>query len=247
MPLVGLGIFGPLIAATVLTGRAGGWKAIRALYAPLLRWRVHPGWYLAAALLPATLLTGLLLLLNAAGRQGPIGYFPAASAVVLAIVVSIAEEVGWRGYALPRLQARYGAFAASVFIGVLWYLWHLPMFAGQGIPLNLAVVMLLFFTGGSLFYTWIYNGSGGSLLLAVFAHVGSHLNNSHRALPGEVMPLVVHAIVYASLGLAFMGGSLAARRRKVQSERANTPASPAESTPPPKQGPGWLCRFTARA
>lgn len=204
MPLVGLGIFGPLIAAAVLTHREGGKAAVRALFSGLCKWRVHPGWYVAALVLPGALLTALLFLLNLAGRKGPIEYFPAAPAVVFAVVISVAEEVGWRGYALPRLQERWGAFKASALIGVIWYLWHIPMFLGLGVPLDLIFVMLLYFTGGSLVFTWIYNGTGQSLLLAVLAHVGAHLNNSHRALPDEVLPLALHAIVYAGLGLIVM-------------------------------------------
>ena len=216
MPLVGLGIFGPLVAATVLTHREGGKAAVRELFRGLFKWRVHPGWYLAALALPGALLTGLLFLLNLAGRQGPVEYFPAAGAVVLAVVISVAEEVGWRGYALPRLQERWGAFRASALIGVIWYVWHIPMFLGLGIPLNLAPVMLLFFTGGSLVFTWIYNGTGGSLLLAVLAHVGAHLNNSHSALPNEILPLVVHTIVYAGLGLIVMRESHALKRAQAR-------------------------------
>ena len=89
-------------------------------------------------------------------------------------------------------------------MGVLWYLWHIPMFLGLGVPLNLVLVMLLYFTGTSLVLTWIYNGTNGSLLIATLAHLGAHLNNSHRALPGEVVPLVAHAIVYGALGLLVM-------------------------------------------
>jgi len=221
MPFVGLGIFGPLIAATILTARQGGKPAVKALYSRLLRWRVHPAWYVFALLVPGALLAGLLSLLNLAGRQGPVVYAPAVGAVVFAIVISVAEEVGWRGYALPRLQQRWGAFAASTLLGVLWYLWHIPMFVGLGVPLDLVLVMLLHFTGASLLFTWIYNSTGASLLLAVFAHLSPHLNNSHRALPDEVLPLVAHAIIYAALGLFVMrktipGRSRAARRSATQ-------------------------------
>lgn len=210
MPFAALGIFGPLLAATLLTFREGGRGSVRELFAPLARFRVHAGWYFAALVLPGALLTGLLWLLNQAGRQGPLAYLPGTDALLFAFVISVAEEVGWRGYALPRLQARFGAFAASAIIGVLWYLWHIPMFLGQGVPLNLGLVMLLFFVGGSLLFTWIYNGTNGSLLLAVLAHVGVHLNNSHRALPGDLVPLVAQTLVYAALGLLLMrGGALA--------------------------------------
>jgi membrane protease YdiL (CAAX protease family) len=155
--------------------------------------------------------------LNLAGRQGPTAYLPSLGAVGFGLVISVAEEVGWRGYALPHLQARFGAFAASVMLGVLWYLWHIPMFLGQGVPLNLVFVMLLYFTGASLFLTWISNATQGSLLLAVLAHLGAHLNNSHRALPGEVTPLVAHAIIYGGLGLFVMLGTLRNTARAIGS------------------------------
>jgi uncharacterized protein len=207
LPLVGLGLLGPMVAAVYLSFREGGKAQVRALFAPLLRWRVGLGWYALALFVPAALLTGILSLLNLAGRQGPVAYLPGAGALVAGLVISTVEEVGWRGYALPRMQARWGAFTASTLLGVLWYLWHIPMFLGAAVPMDLVLVMLLYFVGGSLLFTWIYNGTGGSLLLAVAAHFGAHLNNSHRALPGEVLPLVVHAIVYAGMGLFVMWGA----------------------------------------
>jgi membrane protease YdiL (CAAX protease family) len=204
MPFALLGILGPLVAATALTAREGGARAVRALYSGLGRWRVRFDVYLVAIVLPALLLSAVLWLLRAAGREGPVAYVPDASRLVFAFVVSIAEEVGWRGFALPRLQKRFGAFAASGLLGVLWALWHLPMFVAQGVPLELFLVMALFFTGGSLVFTWAYARSGGSLLVAVLAHVAVHLNNSHVALPLDQIPLVVHSIVYAALGLALV-------------------------------------------
>lgn len=214
LALAGLGLFGPLLAATALSYREGGRDAVRKLYAQLLRWRLHPAWYALALLLPGALLTALLALLNCAGREGPITYLPAASGLGVGLVASLAEEIGWRGYALPRLQARFGQFSAGAWLGVLWYAWHLPMFLGLGVPLELALVMLLYFTGASLFMTWMYNGTQASLLVAVLAHLGAHLNNSHRALPGEVLPLLVHAIIYAGLGLLVMAPKLIQGRQR---------------------------------
>jgi hypothetical protein len=90
------------------------------------------------------------------------------------------------------------------------------------VPLNLVIVMLLYFTGASLLLTRIYNGTKGSLLLAALAHMGAHLNNSHRALPDEVVPLVAHAIIYAALGLLVMRGALS-RRREVAGHLPSIP------------------------
>jgi membrane protease YdiL (CAAX protease family) len=206
IPLAALGIFGPLVAAVTLTAHAEGRAGVRRLFAPLRQWRVHPGWYFAALFLPGLLLTAGLALMRLAGRGGPVTFFPAIAGVVLAIVISLAEEVGWRGYAQPRLEQRYGVFGASGVVGVLWMLWHIPMFLGADVPLTLLPVMLLYFLGGSLLFAWIQRGTGGSLLLVVLAHVGAHLNNSHAALPGDTLPLLVSAVVYGALGLAVSRG-----------------------------------------
>jgi uncharacterized protein len=215
LPFVALGALGPLIAASFLCFREGGSTAVKQLFLPLLHWRVHPRWYVIALVLPGALLSGLLWLLNLAGRHGPVAYLPAASGVIFGLLMSLVEEVGWRGYALPRLRARWGSFAAAALIGVLWCLWHIPMFLGQGVPLESALVMLLYFVGASLFLTWIYEGTQGSLLLVVLAHLGAHLDNSHRALPGEMLPLLVHAIVYSALGLLFMRRYLSRNRQRL--------------------------------
>jgi membrane protease YdiL (CAAX protease family) len=219
------GIFGPTLVATVLTAREGGRAAVVELYARFLRWRVPLRYYLLGLVAPGLGLSALLWLLRLAGRDGPIAYLPSAPQIVVALIVAFGEEVGWRGFALPRLSERFGSFAASGIIGVVWMLWHIPMFVAAGVPLSLLVVMVLYFTGGSFLFTWLYEGSGGSLLIAFLAHVGAHLDNSHRALPSDVLPLVVHAIVYGVLGFALMRSSALAafalpRQNRAYSERA---------------------------
>jgi uncharacterized protein len=203
LPLALLGVFGPLVAATYLTWRERGRTGVRALYAWLLQLRgVH--WGLLGLLVPGLLLSGVLWLLRAAGREGDWYFLPGVPQLVAAVVIAVAEETGWRGYALPRLIARYGAFYGSALLGVLWALWHVPMFVAQAVPLSLAPVMLLYFVGGSLFFTFLFRKSQGSLLVAVLAHLGAHLNNSHATLPADALPVVVHSIVYAALGFACM-------------------------------------------
>jgi membrane protease YdiL (CAAX protease family) len=197
---VGLGILGPAVAATILTARESGKAGLKALYGSLLRLRVSLRWY-ALALLPAGLLTVVLWLLSFAGREGPINYVPGAGALVGGLFISVAEEIGWRGYAQPRLAAKWGAFGAAGLVGLFWYLWHIPMFLGLGVPLDPVLVMLLYFVGGSLLFGFLQERSGQSLLIVVLAHFSAHLNNSNRALPGDLVPLIVQAITYAGLGL----------------------------------------------
>lgn len=207
LPVAMLGIFGPLVAATYLTWKQDGREGMKRLFKGLLAWRVAPKWYLIALFVPGALLSLVLWLMHVAGRQGNWHFLPGAPQLVSAFVISLAEETGWRGYALPRLAAKYGWFLGSSILGALWAVWHIPMFLAVNIPMSLGLVMLLHFVGGSLFFTWVYRRTNGSLLLAVLAHVGAHLNNSHAAFPEAVLPLVVHAVVYAALGFAAMRGT----------------------------------------
>lgn len=231
LPFAMFGIFGPLVAAAHLTAREQGRGGLRTLFGSLLAWRVAPRWYLLALFVPGLSLSLVLWAFHRAGHPGPWHFLPSGAQLAMAFVIAVGEQTGWRGYALPRLAARYGAFGASGILGVLWSAWHIPMFLAVGVPLALAPVLLLFFLGGSLFLTWVYEGSGGSLLLAVLAHVGAHLNNSHRALPHDALPLLVHAVVYALLGF------VALRRTALAAPRAVTRAHGSHPAPRPPRLP----------
>jgi membrane protease YdiL (CAAX protease family) len=92
--------------------------------------------------------------------------------VYMLIFVALGEEVGWRGYALPALQARHGALLASVILGVVWALWHVPQFFNPAalyydLPFVLFLAYLIPF---SVLITWVFNSTGGSLLMAMLVH-----------------------------------------------------------------------------
>ena len=185
-----LSALAPALAAIALSASEGGTAAIRRLLGRLLRWRVAPGWYAVAfAGFP---MLGLVAvgLASVGARRAPdfsVSYihdvfpqFPSdLSAWLLlppfllySIVTSAPEEVGWRGFALPRLQERLGAVYASLAVGFLWGLWHLPLFfypqavqSGLSFPLFLAGTL-----STSILFTWIFNGTGGSLLLVSVLH-----------------------------------------------------------------------------
>lgn len=202
MPLVVLGVFGPACAALWLTRRDEGATGVRRLLSKLSAYQVAAHWYLIGLLLPGLMLALGCAALRVAGHGETIFFTPGPGRLAVGLVICVGEELGWRGYALPRLQRSLGPVAASGAIGIVWTLWHIPMFLGADVPLNLLPVMFLQLIGGSLMFTWIYNRTGGSLLLAVLAHFGAHLNNSHLALPHDVVPAVIHAIVYAAIGLS---------------------------------------------
>jgi uncharacterized protein len=214
VPLAALGGFGPLIAALVLArGEPGG---VRGLLRPLGAWRVHPVWYLVAIFLPGALLSGGLALLSLVhGDVGP-WFFPPANAqrVAAMFVVPLVEEIGWRGYALPRLQATRGPIVATLILGVMWSIWHAEMLLLQAVPVHLFPEMLVYFVAGSFTFTWIYNRTGGSLLLLVLAHVGAHLDSSHASLPGDATPFHVATVGWVIVAIALLVFDRAAWSRR---------------------------------
>jgi uncharacterized protein len=212
MMLVGLGAFGPAAAAMVAARVEG--TGVRALLRPLGRWRVGAQWYLAALLLPGSVFVVAAATYNALGHHEQLFYLPNTPAFVAAAVVfPLGEEIGWRGFALPRLIERFGPLTASFIIGVLWTFWHVPMLTLQGVSPELYFVFVPFMVGGSVLFTWIFRHTCGSLLLAVLVHVGAHLNNPGHAMPQRATPMVIHMVAYVLLAAALVLGDRRAWRR----------------------------------
>jgi CAAX protease family protein len=139
VPATFLGAFGPLLAAVVVTAQESGRVGLRSLLGRVVRWRVAPIWYGVAILGPLASMLGAIALHVLLGGQPPsLGLLIAApptlliAVVYMMITVALGEEVGWRGYALLALQTRYSALLASLILGVLWTLWHLPVFFNPG-------------------------------------------------------------------------------------------------------------------
>jgi membrane protease YdiL (CAAX protease family) len=185
-----------------------GGAGVRALLKGLVTGRVSWIWYLVALLGPlALLLAGRLV----TGLFGFTDTPPAPSgpplalgiqAFVMALFANPWEEVGWRGFALPRLQGRYNALVATLIVGVLWGLWHLPLFFWAGNPMA-EYPFLPWFTGivaGAFLYTWLYNSTQGSLLLVALFHVA--LNTFGVLVAG--VSITALAIVYCSVAVALV-------------------------------------------
>jgi membrane protease YdiL (CAAX protease family) len=185
--------YAPALAAILAAGLTGGRPALRDLGARLLRWRVGWWWYVVVLAGPPAVslaVAGLWLGLGgswgaaapAALTGGPTGgpvSLPVLALwlVLLALTDGLGEEPGWRGFALPRLIAGHGALAASLGLGVVWACWHLPLFwtvgsSLEGRPFLLALVAL---PALSVLYTWVFQHTRGSLLLAVLFHAAANL------------------------------------------------------------------------
>src|SRR5262249_19584786 len=131
----------PAIVAVALTARSEGVAGVKSLLLPLFRWRVGPQWYLfAIGFMAAIKLTVALVYRVTAGswpRFGQQAWYIMVAATIFSTAVGgqAGEEIGWRGYALPRLASRFGLARASVLLGVIWATWHLPLFFIPGADL----------------------------------------------------------------------------------------------------------------
>jgi membrane protease YdiL (CAAX protease family) len=147
---------------------------------------------------------------SAAVALGSIGTF-AVAVIGESLFSGIGEEIGFRGYLLPRLQSRWNALQASVILGVIWGVWHLPLSVFPGQPQEGQAIwwMLCWQIVLAVIFTWIYNVTGGSLLAVVLLHGSANATSELVLLEGvsETQLLVVFAAVAVVVVLLF-GSSL---------------------------------------
>jgi membrane protease YdiL (CAAX protease family) len=192
--LILFGTFVPAFVAIALTALRRGEAGLRALLRPLFHWRVPIRYYVfAVGFMAAIKLTGALVDRIVTGTwpvfgKTPIPWLFAAAAVSTVVGGQSGEEIGWRGYALPRLTARLGLGGASILLGVIWAAWHLPLFYlqgadkhGQSFP-----VWGLQVTAISVAIAWLYWRTGGSLLLTMLMHAS--INNTKDIVPTVARP-----------------------------------------------------------
>jgi uncharacterized protein len=216
--LTGLfGAFGPSLAAIILTLASDGVPGLRGLLGRLLWWRAGVQWYAFVLFFPASIsLATSALYISFGGAApdfadppvlhlyplppelsgvGPWTLLPFVFLQTLLFSSPMGEEIGWRGYALPRLQASRSALWASVVLGLLWGLWHLPLFLTRGHPLSHEFFgwFLLSIVADAILFTWVYNNTIGSLLLALLFHASFSVTELFVA-TAETTPLVSLAL-----------------------------------------------------
>ncbi len=204
-----LGVFAPGIVALAFTAAERGWAGVVALLRGLVRWRVPVRWYVFAfgfmALVKLTVAVMYRTFTGAWPRFGTERPLILIAATILSVLLGgqIGEELGWLGYALPRLASRVGFARASVILGVIWAVWHLPLFfilngdtRGQSFPVYLVQVTAL-----SVAIAWLFVRTDGSLLLTMLLHAA--VNNTKDIVPSTTVgahdPWTLHASAVAWL------------------------------------------------
>lgn len=182
-----LGVFAPSFVALALTAWSEGSTGVHALLRRIAQWRVSARWYVfAISYMAAIKLSVALAHRLAVGAWPQFGNEPTVViliAILLSTPVQSGEEVGWRGYALPRLAQTMGFARGSVLLGVIWAGWHLPQFFlleadtyGQSFPIWAVEVTAL-----SVAIAWLYAHTNGSLLLTMLMHAA--INNTKDIVP----------------------------------------------------------------
>ncbi len=183
-----IGAFAPLMAAITLVVREEGWKGMRAFFGQALDFHIKPVYLVLALALPLLIHLIAHYLALAVGLDVAKTLFPTDTSlapIVLAIPYFILmlvlgggqEEFGWRGYAQEPLQEKIGVIPASLVIGLIWGIWHLPLWFMAG-DLHSAYSFLAFVMmtmSISIIYAWLYNSSGKKLIVVIFFHA---MNNT---------------------------------------------------------------------
>jgi membrane protease YdiL (CAAX protease family) len=175
-------ILGPTVSAFIMTGATEGRGGVRRLLRRIVLWRVGVGWYLfvlvgipAIIVLSTVILPGALSSFQASAVPSTLFLYVVAGPVFLFAGGPVFEEIGWRGFALPRLQRLYGPLVGTLVLGALWGLWHLPLFlipswdTPHGNLRDVACFVILAMSI-AIVITWVFNNTKSSVLLAILAH-----------------------------------------------------------------------------
>jgi len=176
-----LAVWAPALSSILLLRVTEGKSGPTTLFQSIRFWRVGIGWYLFIFLYPAVgwfvaRAIDFLLGHDLEFTIPLLAYFPPEQSymVVVAILFSfpnaLGEELGWRGFALPRLQAKYTALGASILLGMFWAVWHIPMWVANG-KMGLDLLRSgITITTFAILFTWVFNNNGGSVLIAWLFH-----------------------------------------------------------------------------
>jgi membrane protease YdiL (CAAX protease family) len=212
-------IVGPSVAGILLTALLNGRAGFRELLSRLLRWRVAARWWAVALLTAPLSVTAALLALSLSSTE----FLPTilttsdlASLLLIGIVaglmVGILEELGWTGFAIPRMRLRYGVLSTGLIVGLLWGAWHFPpFFWGSGttsgvVPVALFLPALLFtwLPAFRVLMVWVYDRTE-SLLVAMLMHASLVASNAILAPLATGMSQVTYNLMWAAVLWAIVG------------------------------------------
>lgn len=215
LSFLNLGAFGPLVAAFYLTYHNEGRQGIIKLLKRGIDFGFKKKWFIPILLLIPAIAGGALLISNLLGNALPkLPLLYAPHLIIYWFVYlfflggPLQEEFGWRGYALDRLQSRHTALTASIILGFIWAIWHLPLNLTSDVGpqysllLSTLIGSIISLSLLSIFFTWIYNNTRRSILAGMLFHTSMNLSTfklfpvfeSPSALPFYTLLILITAI-----------------------------------------------------
>lgn len=189
-------VAGPSLIGILMTGVVGGRKGLNDLFSRIIQWRAGVRWYAIAILSAPLSVVGTLLALSLFSREFLPGFltppgsasspdaltFPFGAVLALSLFNGFAEELGWTGFAIPRMNPRYGVFTTGLSVGLLWGAWHflsnLALSGGSVEPIPLALFMagllFSFLPPFRVLMVWVYDHTQ-SLLVAMLMHASLNM------------------------------------------------------------------------
>jgi membrane protease YdiL (CAAX protease family) len=203
-----LAAFGPLLAAVIVTALTGGRDGLKELWGRVTRWRVGWNWALFSIFSPVVifalsmpvvwLIKGNWPDLRLLGQANYLPYLGVWVLPVWLATFGFGEEIGWRGFALPRLQKTMSVSRATLTLGLMWIAWHVPAFfyldTYQGMGWFVLPGFVFGVLCGAVIFTWIYNGTGGSVLMVALWHGVFDLFMASKA-GQDIIPFIMSALV----------------------------------------------------
>jgi CAAX protease family protein len=223
-----LGALGPAVAALYLTWRAKGGAGLKRIVASSFGSRCKWSFLLWSSLMLLGLHGASRLIYSLFASNLPTSEMLASPVSLMPLFIimfllggGLDEEIGWRGYALDRLQGRYNALVASLILGVIWIVWHLPVFFLPGTNQSLIPFWLFTLTVLPLgvMMTWVYNSTNKSIFAAAFFHtIGNLSHELFRIMPTESSPTLtgfaILTVLYylAAIAITLVFGAKTLRR-----------------------------------
>ena len=181
VPFGSFGAYGPLVAALIVVPITGGVAGLKELGLRIIRWRVRWYWYAVALGVPLAVHLAVVGLNVARGEGVPSLAFASLTTFLVVFAIRLVnptdgplgENPGWQGFALPGVQGSgYSPLLATAIVAPLVSLWHLPLFFWEpgGLQAPVLVGGLVTTVAATFFYNWLFNRTGGSVLLVILAH-----------------------------------------------------------------------------
>ena len=207
-----LGLLGPSLAGIFLIAFVHGRTGLRELMSRLLKWRVGARWYAVALLTAPLIYTAITLILLQTSRD----FLPAIltsedkdslllAGLGMGILVAMFEELGWTGFVTPQLRQRYGILTTGLLMGLLWGVWHYPLFSESALSsktispvVYLVVLLFSWLLPYRILMVWVYDRTG-SLLLAILMHIPITAAQVIRAAPAvSNVQVVIDNLLFAA-------------------------------------------------